>query len=284
MDYKRMLKYTLPPPHYYRCIENRFETLGKLYLMNDDKKRLAQQGIYFDSNCDKYKCAYCTLTMVKFVERTIKYHAFSTCIKSMQLLCDNESLRKKSFQSFRIARHKYKNTVDYFARNGFYFNGTNAEVKCSDCGIVIVKLIKGDSVEMIHRRYSPHCIFNNIITSFDSPIAKASAPALDDIEEDNNECHQMQTFRGDYNNLYPALTETVENKKIYEESAPNHNQFNNIDSSGGEGATCLICLERQREICFLPCGHVSVCEICSNGCQKCCICREKVKNIMRIFL
>ena len=48
--------------------------------------------------------------------------------------------------------------------------------------------------------------------------------------------------------------------------------------------TCAICFERERTHVFVPCGHKSVCEVCSKlELRSCPICRAKVERVMRVF-
>jgi hypothetical protein len=48
---------------------------------------------------------------------------------------------------------------------------------------------------------------------------------------------------------------------------------------------CLICMEVAREILFLPCNHIVLCEACSKATKydECIICRAKVKSFNKVF-
>lgn len=45
---------------------------------------------------------------------------------------------------------------------------------------------------------------------------------------------------------------------------------------------CKICLEREVNVVFLPCGHICACSNCSPAIRKCAICREFIQNAMKI--
>jgi len=61
-----------------------------------------------------------------------------------------------------------------------------------------------------------------------------------------------------------------------------------VEKEGEDDHTCLVCCERSREICFVPCGHVIVCETCASilkarGEVKCVICRRVVERSVKTF-
>lgn len=47
---------------------------------------------------------------------------------------------------------------------------------------------------------------------------------------------------------------------------------------------CAICMDRQSNICFGPCGHVCTCESCSRSVSECPVCRVKLEARIRMFL
>lgn len=48
--------------------------------------------------------------------------------------------------------------------------------------------------------------------------------------------------------------------------------------------SCKICFDEQRQVVFLPCGHLVCCKICSNLVKKCPICRNEIAEVQEIFL
>jgi baculoviral IAP repeat-containing protein 2/3 len=41
---------------------------------------------------------------------------------------------------------------------------------------------------------------------------------------------------------------------------------------------CKICMDRELEITFIPCGHLVTCEQCAQPLKKCPICRKLIKS------
>ena len=48
-------------------------------------------------------------------------------------------------------------------------------------------------------------------------------------------------------------------------------------------ALCKICLLREREIVFLPCGHFMCCRVCIFQIEKCSTCRKEINGIHKVF-
>lgn len=54
---------------------------------------------------------------------------------------------------------------------------------------------------------------------------------------------------------------------------------NNYDLNSDE---CAICSDNKREILLKPCNHMIACESCSSRCKKCLICKETIKERIKI--
>ncbi|AIE47792.1 iap-2 [Peridroma alphabaculovirus] len=281
MNAHRVMYAALAPPLHYRDFALRLATLEDVFLSDDYKRNLAASGIYHDG-ADGYKCAYCSLYLRKLNAHDLKYHTFSVCPMATQRLLDNVTLRKESFRKFKAARLRYRNDAEALAKNGFYYYGTKLEIRCAFCHVVIVKLGKNDNAQAIHRKYTPECVFN-----------EPSAPAQDDYylspSTPSSSSYSHATER-----IYPELPAVADvtaaeykwkvvTDNEWAPSAPPVDDPVAADSASDD-IMCKICFERERRICFLPCRHVSTCEECARRCKVCCICRERVKQRLEIFL
>lgn len=47
---------------------------------------------------------------------------------------------------------------------------------------------------------------------------------------------------------------------------------------------CSICFDNQIEFVFLPCGHVNSCRNCSEKFKKCPICRQLIRQKVRVYI
>ncbi|XP_055389313.1 E3 ubiquitin-protein ligase MYLIP [Condylostylus longicornis] len=51
-----------------------------------------------------------------------------------------------------------------------------------------------------------------------------------------------------------------------------------------EAMTCKICMDREINSMFNPCGHVTACSNCAAKCERCPNCRIKIINVVKVFL
>jgi hypothetical protein len=47
--------------------------------------------------------------------------------------------------------------------------------------------------------------------------------------------------------------------------------------------SCCVCLDQEPNVAFVPCGHLSTCNACSEKLDSCPICREPIKQKLRVF-
>jgi len=108
---------------------------------------------------------------------------------------------------------------------------------------------------------------------------------------------------GDGDTLYLALqqsqqvVEIEKEKEIKKEGTVEiENEINEVESpfeiespnetEKGSEVLCVVCMARNVETCFIPCGHACCCRVCSGEIQdaQCHICRAKIDKIQTIYL
>ena len=45
---------------------------------------------------------------------------------------------------------------------------------------------------------------------------------------------------------------------------------------------CMVCSDQNRDVLFLPCGHITVCHQCSARVKKCLLCKEFVDDRKKV--
>eukprot|EP00455_Lapot_gusevi_P038904 TRINITY_DN4359_c0_g1_i1.p1 TRINITY_DN4359_c0_g1~~TRINITY_DN4359_c0_g1_i1.p1 ORF type:complete len:653 (-),score=213.79 TRINITY_DN4359_c0_g1_i1:29-1987(-) len=65
-------------------------------------------------------------------------------------------------------------------------------------------------------------------------------------------------------------------QEIKEEAAHGVDQYDDMN-------TCVICLGEERQVVFIPCGHICCCEECGDILQTCPICRTRITQNIDIF-
>ena len=90
---------------------------------------------------------------------------------------------------------------------------------------------------------------------------------IETIEQENR-CWQMsQSF-------FEALKQENERLKAKLEKS---------EQTAPESRLCVICLEKEPEITFLPCGHFVTCVNCAPCNKNCPICRKPIKGSVRTY-
>jgi len=50
-----------------------------------------------------------------------------------------------------------------------------------------------------------------------------------------------------------------------------------------EERLCKICLDNEKEVIFIPCGHFAACASCGTSFSKCPVCRSNITSIVKTF-
>ncbi|ABI35737.1 Iap-2 [Ectropis obliqua nucleopolyhedrovirus] len=240
-----------------------FKSARKKYVMSCDA--MAQNGFYYNGNTENIQCCKCKVVILK--------------------LNKNDDIK---------IIHKI-----YSPHCGF--NRKQQQQQTSLSKLTFTKSFEPHSVLMsnillTHEHQRQH---NQIGTSWENTnVAEvATAPPYSllyptlPINVSTLHCENQKEENNNYvvaNNMNQCENNTVDivNNKINNQSgndATNNNICSNETDSTSDN-TCKICLERERQICFLPCGHVATCEKCAKRCNKCCMCRKVIVNKLRIFM
>lgn len=306
--YNKIIGKDLAPPKLYYDTVYRYESFNFINLSENFKMKLSKCGLYYDINAKKFVCIFCKLTMKILSKKSINAHKFSkTCPMSLQLLSTNPSLRKSSFDQHAqrdfVSSERQRKLVD----NGFFYTGKRDEMCCAHCGLIIVKLHDDDCVENIHKMYSPRCIFVikpsapplHELPSFAQADETTSAMAkmvISDIDRENVDTEHKRLSvnvddkdSGDEKKPFVRIIAGDDNKKRWNDGGDNDDDDDDADRNDGvnvadEESLCKICFVNNRQICFFPCRHIMACSECADRCKRCCVCREKIKSKISVYL
>jgi E3 ubiquitin-protein ligase MUL1 len=65
--------------------------------------------------------------------------------------------------------------------------------------------------------------------------------------------------------------------------------FRTLNEQGQEfdsentGETCVVCLDRPRDVVILDCGHICVCKLCAEQVTECPVCRRNIARLLPIY-
>uniref|UniRef100_I3K420 Leucine rich repeat and sterile alpha motif containing 1 n=1 Tax=Oreochromis niloticus TaxID=8128 RepID=I3K420_ORENI len=52
---------------------------------------------------------------------------------------------------------------------------------------------------------------------------------------------------------------------------------------GPGSSECVVCMETESQVIFLPCGHVCCCQVCNDALQNCPLCRANISQRIRLY-
>ncbi|CAF0765393.1 unnamed protein product [Didymodactylos carnosus] len=74
-------------------------------------------------------------------------------------------------------------------------------------------------------------------------------------------------------------------KRLYEKGKRlSTTRSESTDDNVASDGICSICWERKSNCAFIPCGHVTTCEQCSNDVDKCPVCRATIQQKQKLYI
>ena len=124
-----------------------------------------------------------------------------------------------------------------------------------------------------------------IAQSHNTPAAIAGTPVS---EAFNMEKHQTQS-ENNKDVTSKCSNESLEKSSTDENCASSDCRGSELETLQKENkalkdmTTCKICMDKEINIVFLPCGHMAACSECSPAMRVCPMCRAKVKGAVRAY-
>ncbi len=72
-----------------------------------------------------------------------------------------------------------------------------------------------------------------------------------------------------------------ETKTIKQTTSTTHDQGQSNDARPVD--PCVLCLDEEKRLALLPCGHFATCVPCGHSLQSCPICRQNIEAFFRIY-
>jgi len=175
------------------------------------------------------------------------------------LLCDSR------INTFKNWPHKFPKK-EQLAKAGFYYLGTDDQVKCYSCGLVLSKWSKNDDPWIEHCKYSGDCEYLRLEKGRDFTNRKA-------ISKNSPESQAVCSSTG-------ASSESSNSSDIENETYPESNSDEDLNLKN----PCKICMIKETGVVFMPCGHLISCASCAVAMKDCPICRKNISDTMKIYL
>uniref|UniRef100_A0A3B3ZPH6 RING-type domain-containing protein n=1 Tax=Periophthalmus magnuspinnatus TaxID=409849 RepID=A0A3B3ZPH6_9GOBI len=191
---------------------------------------------------------------------------------------------------------------DQLANAGFYYVGRNDDVKCFCCDGGLRCWESGDDPWVEHAKWFPRCEYllqekgqdfvHQIQARFPHAVMMNTPVIKSALEMGFERSLVKQTVQSkiltsgeNYRTVQELVSDllSAEDQKREEERemlAEAMEQLRRLQ----EERTCKVCMDKEVNIVFIPCGHLVVCKECAPSLRKCPICRGLVKGTVRTFL
>ncbi|XP_045769791.1 death-associated inhibitor of apoptosis 1-like isoform X1 [Maniola jurtina] len=278
--------------------EERLKTFDKWPVTFLSPQLLARNGFYYLGRGDEVRCAFCKVEIMKWVEGDdpAKDHqrwAPQCTFLRRQASSGNvpmesspttagrdecgvraavtpnpirmpgpvhpryasEAARLRSFSDWpRSMRQK----PEELAEAGFFYTGQGDKTKCFYCDGGLKDWENDDVPWEQHARWFHRCAYVQLVKGKEY-IQKVISEA----------------------SVIPAPAEDKEPKAPPSTSVekPSEKEASPVEDT----KLCRICYNEERNVCFVPCGHVVACAKCALSTDKCPMCRRTFTNAVRLY-
>ncbi|XP_023937799.2 baculoviral IAP repeat-containing protein 2 isoform X2 [Bicyclus anynana] len=279
--------------------EERLKTFDKWPVAFLSPQLLARNGFYYLGRGDEVRCAFCKVEIMKWVEGDdpakdhqrwapqcpfLRRHAGSgnvpmeasptsagrdECGTRAPVAVNpvrmpgpvhpryaTEPARLRTFSDWpRSMRQK----PEELAEAGFFYTGHGDKTKCFYCDGGLKDWENDDVPWEQHARWFDRCAFVQLVKGKEYVQKVISEACVVPAAE-------------------PAKAPST-SEPTAEAAAPPAEQERPED----DAKLCKICYNEERNVCFVPCGHVVACAKCALATNKCAVCRRTFTNAVRLY-
>nr|AJC98412.1 IAP2 [Anopheles coluzzii]AJC98416.1 IAP2 [Anopheles coluzzii]AJC98426.1 IAP2 [Anopheles coluzzii] len=173
--------------------------------------------------------------------------------------------RIRSFESWRFGHMQNPTRL---AVAGFYYTGTDDEVRCFQCDAGLRDWLVTDDPWQEHARCFAECSFLRLVFGADTVDEVLRNGIAGFKNGANTATTPSATVSGPIDETSSELAQRLreENKRMKQERE------------------CKICLTQEADVVFMPCAHLLSCVQCSTGVDNCPVCRAVITHRFRAFI
>lgn len=251
----------------------------------DDVKRAARNGFYYNGKGNNLRCAFCKIELRNWEEtddQLTEHKALSpNCPNALRKPVGNvpsgsarsielfeKSRPANTFYNSKVARRhsfrtwpkRMKQTPDDLADAGFYHAKTGDKALCFSCGGGVSNWEDEDDPWEEHARWFNNCPYLNYMKGeeFVAKVMKKFYPS--------------KKFRNNPQQSSHSMSESIKVEQMEVDTEKEVNEH-----------ICKMCNTAYANVCFVPCGHVLVCKDCGLKMSTCLICRQPFESLLQII-
>jgi hypothetical protein len=168
-------------------------------------------------------------------------------------------------QSFRGVRASPGQTADGLAAAGFYYIGPGDNVRCFQCGGGLKNFQPTNDPWTEHACWFPRCPF--LLDNKDQQFIDS--------------CRQTPAQNS---STATAATFGLQTEQANTSAGPDSLRMLDENRQLKEARLCKICMDKDVDTVFLPCGHLVSCNNCARSLRNCAICRTLIRGTVKVFL
>ncbi|XP_045499130.1 baculoviral IAP repeat-containing protein 3-like isoform X2 [Colias croceus] len=280
--------------------EERLKTFDKWPVSFLSPELLARNGFYYLGRGDEVRCAFCKVEIMRWVdgddpakdhqrwapqcpflrrqagagnvpldtpvtvgrdECGVRAPPSATPVKMpgpVHSRYVSEAARLRTFADWpRSMRQK----PEELAEAGFFYTGQGDKTKCFYCDGGLKDWENDDVPWEQHARWFSRCAYVQLVKGREYVQKVASEAATITAPKEKDSSNGVVAPPANNTNSTTEKEETpVEDTKL-----------------------CKICFAEERNVCFVPCGHVVACAKCALSTDKCPMCRRTFTNAVRLY-
>lgn len=209
---------------------------------------------------------------------------------------------ERRFRSFFHLKNGVKQKLTYFslAEYGYFHNKKSNAINCFNCEHEFNKELSFWKNIKNHRSSKYKCAYAENINNNLSPttiitknfkidtvkiVRKIKSGTITKLTKYGLPLsHILQIIiNNQINNNSKSITELLKDVYKIQDERIRKSTNNALSVDIDNKKCCIICLENERNIVFMPCKHLMCCYECSVNFTKCPTCREKIKKIINIY-
>jgi len=189
-------------------------------------------------------------------------------------------------------------SAEAMAEAGFYHIGISDHVKCFYCDGGLRNWESSDDPWAEHARWFPQCPF--VLLNKGRDGKKQETSKKEEVKKEGEipketEKVEVKTNADDDKEEVPSTSASEEQKE--EVKTKKSSEITKTESSADrksreleeevrklkEAKQCKICMDKEAEVVFLPCGHLISCVRCATALSTCALCRQQIKAVVRTY-
>lgn len=246
--------------------ENRLSTFTDWPIASPSPASMAMAGFYYLGRGVEVRCAFCKVEMCSWKDGEDPASSHRRWAPQCPLFRDAAAMldvaaaahHKYAVESARLATFKnwpigIRIDPRILADAGFFYTGCGDMIVCFFCGGGLKDWEAEDVPWEQHATWFSDCQYLKLVKGQEYVDKYAKRKEPESGSDDAQQC--------------PSAAETPP------DDAQQHD----------EASLCKICFDNERNVCFVPCGHVVACSKCAVALTKCPTCTRRAASIVRLY-